>query len=382
MDLVASETSSKKRRFSLDKRLEQVFHTGMRSGLELHAAKLSGRPRRLGAMALTLALSLSTAGCLSPLAKHSVALSAATAPVVDQASAAYRDAQALHNLRVDYDAVAEFDLAQPVYNPRDIRVLLPDKDIQTRLAVLAALQVYANSLVQITNGTESPELDAASTSVAGDLTSLGNNLAPSIESVLGIAATPASTTDTEVTITAGNTSSSTSTTTATPTPAISPEVRNGISTAIDALGQYLVARKIKQELPQKIVAMDPHVHQLCKLLDDDIGILQDQEKRDYNRIINLQTLFIREDTKLHPADLYREQRRLEIMKLPEIVRQQRVTDERLANLRAAIVNLALTHHALAAEAQGNNPESLTAKLAELAAAGKSLGKYYSSLPAN
>jgi hypothetical protein len=242
--------------------------------------------------------------------------------------------------------------------------------------------VYANSLVQITNGTESPELDAASTSVAGDLTSLGNNLAPSIESVLGIAATPASTTDTEVTITAGNTSSSTSTTTATPTPAISPEVRNGISTAIDALGQYLVARKIKQELPQKIVAMDPHVHQLCKLLDDDIGILQDQEKRDYNRIINLQTLFIREDTKLHPADLYREQRRLEIMKLPEIVRQQRVTDERLANLRAAIVNLALTHHALAAEAQGNNPESLTAKLAELAAAGKSLGKYYSSLPAN
>jgi len=50
-------------------------------------------------------------------------------------------------------------------------------------------------------------------------------------------------------------------------------------------------------------------------------------------------------------------------------------------LRAAIVRLALTHHALAADAQGNNPESLKSKLGDLEAAGSELGRFYSSLSA-
>jgi hypothetical protein len=248
--------------------------------------------------------------------------------------------------------------------------------------VLAALQSYAKSLVQITSNSDSPALDAASKSVAGDLTSLGNDLAPSLENVLGVAGASAATTDTTVTTTSGNISTSTSTTTSTPAAVITPGVSNGIGSAIDALGQFLISRKIKKELPQKIIAMDPHVQELCRVLEGDIGILQDQEKRDYNRIINLETLFIRENTTLHPEQLYAVERRAEIMKLPEIVRRQRTTDQRLADLRAAILNLALTHHALAADAQGNNPESLIGKLEDLAAVGDSLGKFTSSAPAN
>jgi hypothetical protein len=122
--------------------------------------------------------------------------------------------------------------------------------------------------------------------------------------------------------------------------------------------------------------MDPHLQSLCELFVKEIDLLKDQEQRDYNYIINRQTLFIRTTSTLNP-----EQRREEIMKLPEIVRQQRAGDEQLARLRASIAKLALTHHALAADAQGNNPQSLTSKLAELGAAGSQLGKFYSSLPA-
>ena len=69
-------------------------------------------------------------------------------------------------------------------------------------------------------------------------------------------------------------------------------------------------------------------------------------------------------------------------KLPEIARQQREADKKLTALHEAIIKLALTHHALAAEAQHNNPESLKEKLGELSDAGSNLGKFYSSLPSN
>jgi hypothetical protein len=150
-------------------------------------------------------------------------------------------------------------------------------------------------------------------------------------------------------------------------------VQAGISTAINALGQFLIERKLDKGLPQQIESMDPHVQTLCELLAKDIKILQQQEKLDSDDVIDRQTDFIR-DSKLDP-----EERRVEFMKLPDMAREQRENDQRLTELRGAILNLELTHHALAAAAQGNNSEALSQKLGDLAAAGESLGKFYSSL---
>jgi hypothetical protein len=301
------------------------------------------------------------AGCgPTRLAKPVTALSSALAPVVDQSAAAYRDAVALDNLREDYEAVVAYKNKDATYNPRNTPVLLSEKDIQTRLAVLAALQVYSQSLVEITKGPDSPELEAASKSVGSNLTTLGNNLAPSIENTLGVAAAASST----------------------PSTPLSPEVRNGISTAVDALGQFLVNRIVEKELPGKIEEMDPHVQALCTVLADDINTLQGLEQRDYDRILNLEKQFILEDEEAG-KNVDPQQHRAEIMKLPEIARQQREANEKLTALREAIDKLAQTHHALAAEAQHvNDPETLKQKLSELADVGKNLGKFYSSLPAN
>jgi hypothetical protein len=303
------------------------------------------------------------------------------APVVDQSAAAYRDAVALDDLRADYEAVIAYKNKDATYNPRNTPELLSQKDIQSRLAVLAALQVYSKSLIEITKGTDSPELDAASNSVGSNLTSLGNNLAPSIENVLGIAAATASTTETTVTTVSGSTSTTTSSTASTAAPPLSPEVMNGISTGINALGQFLVNRAIEKELPGKIEEMDPHVQALCKVLADDIQTLQGLEGRDYDRILNLEKQFILEDEQPE-KNVNPQEHRAEIMRLPEIARQQREANEKLSSLREAIDNLAMTHHALAAEAQHNNPEALKDKLAQLADVGENLGKFYSSLPTN
>ena len=123
--------------------------------------------------------------------------------------------------------------------------------------------------------------------------------------------------------------------------------------------------------------MDPHVTVLCDLLRSDIAILQDQELRDYDFIIDRNTLFIRETSKtLDP-----EERREQIMKLPGIVRQQHDSAEQLAQLSKSIDDFERTYHELAAQAQGNNPEPLIGKLKELEATATGIGKFYTSLPA-
>lgn len=306
---------------------------------------------RNAAIALSILLATALCACRLNIEDSTLALDAAIAPVVDQAADAYRSANTLHNLRQDYDAVAAFDAAgDNVYNPREIQVLLSDRDIAARLAVLQGFQLYAKSLCAIVSGNNPKELGEASVDVGGQLSTLGNTLAPSIQKAIGIQAEAASTSP------------------------ITPQVQNGISTAVNALGQFLIARKVKAELPSKIAAMDPHVQSLATLLESDINVLKDVEQRDYDRIINLQTLVLRKDTNLNSRE-----RREEIMKLPDVVRRQRESVEKLDALRAAVARLAQTHQQLVADAQGKKPESYKQKLEELAAAAQDLGSFYSSL---
>lgn len=338
------------------------------------AANFAREKRRSSAIVSVCVLSLTTMGCLSTLPKHATVFSGAATPVVDEAEAAYKSAEALHDLRVDYDAVAEFDAKEPVYNPRNIQPLMSGDDMQVRLAVLEALKCYAESLVAITSGTSSPQLDAASEAAGNSVSALGNSLAPAVESTLNIATASAETTTTVTTVSGGETTT-TSSTSSTPTPPITPEVQNQISTAVNALGQFLISRKIKKELPQQIKTMDPSIEALCKLLEQDLDTLADQEHRDYNRIINQQTLFIRETATLGPQT-----RREQIMKLPRIVRQQRASEAQLSELKSSLADLAMVHHAMATAAVDNNPESLSSKLSDLETAGKNLGTFYTSLP--
>ncbi len=185
---------------------------------------------------------------------------------------------------------------------------------------------------------------------------MGNDLAPSVERVLKLAPD-------------ASTSSP-----------LSPEARNGISTAIDALGQFFVGRKIDKELPTKIGQMDPHVQNLCRVLEDDVETLDHIESRDYDRMLDLEKQFVLEDTRPESRVSDAEWRR-EVMQLPELARRQRDAHSRLAALQGAIEKLATTHHALAtAAAQGVNSPSWKDSIAALAGAGKSLGDFYSSLP--
>jgi hypothetical protein len=122
--------------------------------------------------------------------------------------------------------------------------------------------------------------------------------------------------------------------------------------------------------------MDPQIESLCKLLADDIDTIRAQSTKDNEDLLRQQWVFIQVNRdKLTPLQL-----RDEIEKLSSLLKTEQTTDSMLADLHSAIVRLALTHHALAAAAQGNSPESLNARIADLQAAGANLGHYYQSLP--
>jgi hypothetical protein len=110
----------------------------------------------------------------------------------------------------------------------------------------------------------------------------------------------------------------------------------------------------------------------------EIDAMNDAERIDFNYMLSEEKQML-----MDPAITLSEvERRHEIEKMQELVREQKAADLELGGLKKALYTLAMTHHAYAAEVSGNNPGSLKDKLGELIAAGKSLGKFYSSLPAS
>jgi hypothetical protein len=297
------------------------------------------------AAAAALALGILAAGCsLTPLAKHTAAFSTAATQVINSSEDAYRAAIDLHDQEQVSAGVLRVEAGKP-WNYDELTPLISAEGLKTRVKILDALKTYTQSLSDVTWGLDSPALTAAATSAGSNLKTLGATFASDPEGAkTGIS--------------------------------VSAQTANIVSTASLALGEYLVSKKVKSALPAITGQMDPQIEALCKLLTDDIDIIRRQSRKDYEDLSRQEWTFIQVNKeKFTPVEL-----RNEIEKLPTYRMNEQSTEARLAALHAAIGELALTHHALAAAAQGNNPEAFNARIADLEAAGTSLGHYYQSLP--
>ncbi|HMF53574.1 MAG TPA: hypothetical protein VK593_04450 [Edaphobacter sp.] len=281
------------------------------------------------------------AGCsLSPLAKNTAAFSSATALVVDNTRNAYRAAVRLNEQAQASLLVARFDTDHPM-DPHSIRPLIDEKGLKVRTEILDGLRVYAQTIADLASGVSSPRLDEAAAACGSNLKSLSDALSSATS--IGIT--------------------------------LSSEQANGASTALKALGDFLVKREIKTSVPTVIRNMDPNVEALTKLLSSDIDILREQSDRDYEQILAQQDSFIRHaGTALSATE-----RRAEIARLPRIVTGKSATDDMLGDLQSSINKLAVTHHALAAAATSKDTSSLQARIADLLASGENLATFYESL---
>lgn len=300
------------------------------------------RKRNLLPGALILCLALT--GCsLSPLARNTAAFSNATNLLVDNTENAYR-----RTVRLNEDAqasllVARYDTAQPM-DPHSIRPLIDEKGLQARTDVLDGLRTYAETIADLASGVSSPKLDEAAAACGTNLKSLGDALSSSTPIHINL----------------------------------SPTEANATSTALKALGDFLVNRQVKSSVPKVIREMDPNIDALSQLLSRDIEILRDQAGRDYEQILAQQDGFIRHAG----SSLSATERRTEIQRLPRILADKKATGDMLADLQLSLTKLVTTHHVLAAAATSKNSPSLQARIADLRASAERLATFYEGLSNN
>jgi hypothetical protein len=290
-----------------------------------------------------LTITILVSGCqTSRLDKQPAAVATAASLVVQNATDAYTAAIDLHT----QEQVSASDLkveAGEAWDYAHLVPLLTPEELKARTQVLDALKTYAESLSAVTGTTPSPALVAAAKSTGASLKTVSSAI------------------QTE----AGDTTATW----------VSSATANIVSTATVAFAEYLTANKVNAELPAITAQMDPQIQTLCKLLTDDIGIIRKQTKKDSEDLRRQQWVFITVNrTKLSPVEL-----RTEVEKLPGILKTEQTSDAALANLLSAIQHLATAHHALMLAAQANSPETTKQRLADLEAAGTSLGSFYQGL---
>ena len=307
---------------------------------------------RSGCLKLVLCAALALTGSsLTPLAKHTVVFSTATNLVVTNSEDAYRAAIKLHELEQAPDFVARYQ-SETNFNPYDWKQpkppLITPEGLKTRVELLDSLRVYAQSLVEVANGGDTVALNAAAKSLGGSL----NGLTTAINTDMA----------------GGKGSTSTGLT-------MSDKVAPGVATGIKALADYLVNKKVQKSLPLILEKMDEPVRNIATLLESDVTILRRQTKDDYEQIVSHRDNFIRKNL----TSLSSIEREHAIEQLPVLIAEQQRADMLLEALSKAIRDLALTHHALAAAAQHNNPVSLADRIHDLENSEAELAKFYQSL---
>jgi len=297
-------------------------------------------------MAGAILCSLLSGCALTPMAKHAQAFDVATATVISGSEDAYRAANDLREKEQMEAAVYSYNYAADAdigFDPhKEFKPLFTPDQLAARIVVLDGLQAYADSLVDLTGrptAVDKAALEAAAAGVGTNLLNLSTSLNAKFPAV----------------------------------PAISGNQGALISTAMKALGEYLQVRVVKKSLPKVTGDMNASVKTLCELLEADIQVIKAQADSDYTSLLLTENQFV-----LHNK-LDAVEKRNEVEKMMTVIRRQRANDRLLDALNYGVVKLRLTHQALAAAAQGNNPGSLKENIAELQAAGKDLNTYYKSL---
>ncbi len=308
--------------------------TRVQDGLRLRAS--------VTATALLLGVAFGMSGCtvgLAPLARHTAAFSAATATIVEGSVDAYRSAQRLDQQERIAEAAAAYN-NDPSWNPYHAlrSPLLTPEQMSARIKVLQGLKLYAELLAHLTDGKRQYKgLGAAATSAGNNLETLSASATPDLQTLF-----PSLTamTDTEA---------------------------KGTGIALNLVGRLLIDDKVSKGLKITTQEMNPSVEALCRLMASDVKIVRREADRDYQTLLTNDNQFIQKNT-IDPV-----LRRLEVANLLDLAARQQTSEAKLDRLQKALVSLELTHQALAAAAQNNNPETVKQHIVDLVTLGQELG---------
>ncbi|MGA7343096.1 MAG: hypothetical protein WBE72_22645 [Terracidiphilus sp.] len=230
---------------------------------------------------------------------------------------------------IAFDSIADFDKPEDVNSFRtDREVIYTADQLAVRDSILSGLKRYAQTLVDVYQNNSTYFLDDE---VAGANLLDEFRLSPD-----GL---------NELFPTATTTTAATATTTTTTASTVKP-AGSALSNGIVNLAQYLAAHKSRAGLPQTVLRMDPVIQNLCDFFVAELDVVTEQAHIDFNKELDLETIFIREDRQLNPIE-----RRQELRTLRQMVDTMRDTEDALSDLRRTLFRFALAHHALATRMQ-------------------------------
>lgn len=288
-------------------------------------------------------------GCsmaMSPLAMKATAFaSAATLAIQDSEDAytlvqnSYADVQA-SSLVVNYDKRG--------FHPDEIQPFLSDADLKARQNLLAGLKQYADTLAELSGSSPVTGVDTAAEGIGHSLQALAKNgvLPRAFQKTVG-------------------------------------GQRDGVNlmqagtTAVAAIGEFLVERKLEKDLPHVIETMQQPINNACALLEADIGSststpgLRSQIAHDYSELLMNQDTYIRNTKFSSPSE-----RRGEILKLPAIVREKAAADQTLIATRQVLQKFAAANDALASGVKTKESPEFRVQLGELIAEAEHLKNVY------
>ena len=288
----------------------------------------------------------SLTGCsMSPMSKRTAAFSSAAVATTQKTTQAYQLVEQSHHDSQVAALVLSFD--KDGFHPSNIKPFVPPEDMKVRTRVLEGLTKYAETLAEISSDQPLTALDTQAAAFGKSLQTLSKNGA------IKPLAKSANISDTELNI---------------------------VTTAVDALGRALIENRRRKDLSKILRQMKDPVNQICALLEADIGDpeksgLRNQLKNDYDKVINKQEQFIREN------QMSAQEKRQEIQRLPQLASEAKAADESLAATQNALEQLAKTHTALVDSGDAKDSPGFRTLLAELIESGQQLADFYQKLPA-
>jgi hypothetical protein len=167
-----------------------------------------------------------------------------------------------------------------------------------------------------------------------------------------------------------------------------PDAGAQVSTAIDALADWLIQEKLRKELPAYINKMDPNIQKISNLLILDIGSVNTDPEHPSRGSGLRQELWIEYDKQIFTWDGYVRHNYLDksvspdlklnaIKQIAVLVQQKKAADDCLKQVATTLRQMAKAHAELVKAA--NAKQDLQADLNGLIAEGQRLGSYYESL---
>ena len=289
----------------------------------------------------------SLTGCaVSPMSKRTAAFSTAAVSAAQGTTKSYQIVeQSYHDSQVAA-LVESYD--QDGFHPEKIQPFISSEDMKVRTRVLEGLTKYAETLAEISGDQPLKTLDTQAAAFGKSLQTLSRNgeIKPLAKS--------AQISDTELNI---------------------------VTTAVDALGRALIENRRRKDLPEVLRQMKEPVNQICALLEADIGDpeksgLRNELKNNYQTLLRKQEQFIHHNERQMSA----QEKRQEIERLPQLVREAKTADQSLATTQKALAQLAKTHAALVESGNAKDSPGFRTLLAELIEYGEQLSEFYQKLP--